>query len=169
MKTLVVNTENGLVLINAEDFNAEIHTLAEGEDVPQIHGAVIVPPEFDLEALKAQIRRDLEPEIRAAVTAELEPQLRAAIMAEMMTVATPGDATAGDGADTLQGASDTPPPALATPVVTPAAPLQLLVTKKSKKHIVISADGAAVTIDGIEAGGYDTEQAAWDAILALPK
>src|SRR5690606_10467106 len=49
-----------------------------------------------------------------------------------------------------------------------ASPNQRLVMKKGSKYIVVDGTGQPVEMDGIEKGGYKTEEAAWNAIRALP-
>ena len=67
------------------------------------------------------------------------------------------------------------PVAPAEPVPAPApapsvaADASLMVTKKGKKHFVIGQDGQPVVAEGIDAAGYASDQAAWDAILQRGK
>lgn len=68
----------------------------------------------------------------------------------------PVEPITGDAAPVEPLASDEP--------FTPLAPDLKFVSKKGKKFIVVGADTNPIVGDGIEAGGYDTEQAAWDAI-----
>lgn len=91
-----------------------------------------------------------------------------------------GDAGQGQDGGNAEDAPDLTKPqntdprdvrdAPAVPNVAPAAASAgLIVTKKGKKHIVVDAAGKPVAREGIDPAGYETDQAAWDAVLALPK
>lgn len=58
-------------------------------------------------------------------------------------------------------------PVTVPPVVENGEPENLLVTKKGKKFIVVNQNGDRIERAGIEEDGYETEAAAWAAIMAL--
>ena len=72
------------------------------------------------------------------------------------------------GKEPAPGAKE-PAPSDPTPPAPPAPEggEKLMVVKKGKKFVVVDGEGKAVERDGLESSGYDAEQAAWDAILAL--
>ena len=109
---------------------------------------------------------------------DYDPEQHTAAEGEDVTAAAAQEA--GQDGGNAEGAPDLTKPqntdprdvrdAPAVPNAAPAVGAAgLIVTKKGKKHIVVDAAGKPVTRDGIDAAGYETDQAAWDAVLALPK
>lgn len=95
---------------------------------------------------------------------------------ETMKLATAGDdskkSTKQKPAQEPQQPAQTPATSQepATPAQTPAAGDEkpvMLVTKKDKKYIVVDDKGNPVVNDKIEAEGYDSEETAWSAIMAV--
>lgn len=71
----------------------------------------------------------------------------------------------GGGEPPVTPAVPTAPAANPEPT-TAAAPVQMLVTAKGKKFIVVDAAGEAVEHEKIDSKGYATENDAWVAIVA---
>lgn len=159
MKTVMIKTANGPVIINECDYDPAIHTLAEGV-VPPVN--VFANPGENMEDLRARWESEVRPQIEAELRARLEPEIRAAILAEM--AAAPGALDVQENAPPVDtGAVQ----AVRHDDQADPTPAALLVTKKGKRFAVIGADGKPAEREGIDPAGYETEQAAWDAILGL--
>lgn len=120
-ETIIVETDNGSVMINKSDFDPAIHRLPG-----------------------------------AATDMAIPPGAGGDVDANGNTV------NAGDGGQMV-------PPLATEPPQTPAppAPVQMAVTKKGKKFVVVDTAGNAIERDGIEKDGYASDTEAWAAITAL--
>lgn len=132
IETMLIRNKNGLVRINREDYNPEIH------EIPKIEGA-------------EELRTD---------GPTIEEFLTAGYLAENYP---PQGYAARSTPEEIKAAIDS----RANPQKTPAAPQQMLVTKKGSKFIVVGTDAAPIEFDGIDPKGYASEAAAWEAITNL--
>ncbi len=163
LATVTVMTENGPVIINATDYNAEIHTLADGEEKPIDTGSDVQiayaengePARIINEAgnavdVNGTTMKTLDPAAQTGGAGVVTPEMDGNTIGQMKAAA--------DGTQNADGTA-TPPPAV---------PPARFVTKTGAKYYVVDAVGEKVTdVEGIDAKGYKNEGEAWAAVTAL--
>lgn len=135
-ETIIVETDNGSVMINKTDFDPAIHRLSGAATDTVIPDGIGVPPAV-VPAAPAAIDANGNP-VNAGDGGQMVPPTN--------TAATEPTQTANGG--------NSPPPVL------------LVTKNDKKRFVVVDMEQKAVTADGIDAEGYKTEKEAWDAINA---
>ena len=143
-ETIIVETANGLVMINKSDFDPATHRLPGAESDTALPEGVGAP--LDANGLRTDGPTVAEYVAAGYLATNYPPHGYASrSTSEEIAALTMPPAT---------GATGAPPPVL-------------LVTKNDKKRfVVVDIAQKAVTADGIDAEGYKTEKEAWDAINA---
>lgn len=139
VKTVVIESENGPVIINESDFNPSIHKLANTDSEL-------------MEKVADTLRTDgptVEEFVAAGYRAENYPPQ-----------GYESRSTAGEIASAIQAQE---PPAV--PPVPDKA--DMLVTKQGKVFVVVDKEQNAIEREGIDGKGYKTEAEAWAAVMAL--
>lgn len=136
--TVIVKNANGPLIMNRSDYNADEH----GEIFASLEDAMSgTPQQTPMTAIPPLV----VPAQPAAIDANGNP-VNAGDTGQMVP---PSNVTLRDDA------------------AAPPAPVQMAVTKKGKKFVVVDTAGNAIERDGIEKDGYASDTEAWAAITAL--
>lgn len=140
---------------------------SEVEEVVTVGGVRVSKSAYEADQEKPAAERQYGKLDSAAKQADVEQSVGG-----VQLLGADGPALAAPSAPDFTGGDGVAPTPI-DPLKNAAAPVtasdnQRLVLKVGKKYKVVDGTGTAISMDGIEAGGYDTEEAAWTAIRALP-
>ena len=171
--TVIVKNANGPVLMNRSDYNADEH----GEIFASLEDAMSGTP---MQTPMTAIPPLVVPAQPAAIDANGNP----VNPGDVGQFVPPSNVTLRDDGPTVEyvkagyDAKNYPPQGYAsrsTPeeigaavaAAAPPAPVQMAVTKKGKKFVVVDTAGNVIERDGVDKDGYASDAEAWKAITAL--
>lgn len=160
LPTVTITTDNGPVIINAADYNADTHTLAEGQETPVI-SASEVDIAFNENGEPARIINEAgnAVDVNGTTMKTLDPAAQTGNVGG-------SDAPGMDG--NTKGQMNAAGTGTIAPVADAAPPVQYFVSKTGSKHYVVDAAGTPVKgVAGIDDKGYKNEGEAWAAVTAL--
>ena len=172
--TVIVKNANGPVLMNRSDYNADEHgeIFASLEDAmsgtPMQVPQTAIPP-LVVPAQPAAIDANGNP-VNPGDSGQFVPPSNVTLREDGPTVEEYVQAGYDPKNYPPQGyASRSTPEEIAAAIgkAAPPAPVQMAVTKKGKKFIVVDTAGNVIERDGIEKDGYASDTEAWAAITAL--
>lgn len=154
--TVQISTPGGPVVINATDYDPDVHELAEGSTLPDPDAPAPVEPGTDPNPL-AKIADDTPAPVAQPAPAATETPT--------------GDAGAQTPPNDRDGVSQDDPTAAAKIAELEAqasvqAEQSLAVMKVGKRFKVVDSAGQPVVSDNFQKTGYADEAAAWAAIVA---